>query len=1558
MKNEQDVRAFLRQRTAARRDTSAWDPQTVTTAARGMASTPDDEWEQRMHEMGMSGTQIRQVTAQRDSIGRPAPRPSRTPATPAPAPPAPSGGNDLRTEADVRTFMQSRSMAKQLGGGPTPFEPEPPAPQKKGSRVLAGAKGGLSLGHAPGSAMPEGADSVGDKILYGAGYLAGSMPAAALTGFGTTHLLGRAAPHLAGKLPGIAKAMQYLSKAPTKAASAGRVAARDALRGGATREVAGAAGKQAGRGAIKQAAAQNVAQGLGFSASTEPIRKLEEGDTRAASIARNTAFGTAADVALGGLLGRFGGAAARAATGPAPRSSVGPRSMLPRADGPVHGPQPQSQPWPARATEPGVRGLHPAHEVLPPPEPRAPRPRGVERGEGELPGAIDIAIRRMNENAAPARQAEDAARVIEDAATRSRAIESGLTVDPASSPRILDPQGRPARAEPDVPGELVLPPPAPRARPLQPNVGLESPAPRAPERPVDTSAGSAVDIAMRSGRGDELPTALEAGQRRAGEIAREIHPPVVHPEGELPGQIARTGQRPTPAEVIADDMATRSRYAGLLPDAPPSSPLLVDPQGRPLRSGGPLDEALPAPEPRARSEPVRPELAAEPAVAAAPEPAAPVRTEPAPAPAAAPLADEFAGEIAKVPKAKRDAMAALLESESDADLFKNASNLMALRLSTEESDLATRIISAARQRFMAGADEATQAAAGEQRRRVADMMDPSREAELQQAYTDPLTNLANDTAWKRARDRISADPDTEIAFIDAINLKGFNERLSDEAGDAYLAEVGRVIREVADEMGIPQRDLFRAGGDEFAIVAPRRGRTALVAVREVQRRLGNPPIGDSGLSGGVRFGMGDTWKEASAAMHVAKKAETGPRHRGGEATAGKADAPAAAPAESRPAAAEPPGRADAPETVRTEPEPAAPERASLEEPEAPKKEPTAAPAVRLASVEDVNKGIVARVDDNTTATRLADAIESETGITIEFDIDNGTYTLRTAPGAKSDVESLGPTHRAWAIARNEVRRMEREAAGAQAGTVRAEPAAVPDAPTARADTPEPEPVPAPARTDSPELQAARDEVATWESARDSDPDWTARDEQLLQEARGRLEALERGDAPAARAAEPGQPAAVEPVKPKERAPDTIEPDPTVVPAVQGKETRIRFGDGVEVKARYRASEAADLQPSHNAETFQQNPRYPEGVQPREYHRDQNLQEAVVQVQREMDPDIVLSDFPGATEGPPISTPDRRTLSGNSRLMAMQRVYNEGGEAADRLRRAQIEAGERFGLDRAELEAMSQPIIDREIIDPTFDPTSRKALSELAQIANNPTTKADSPWADASTRGARLRRSSQSLQHLEDTYDPEQTLRAYLSESDGKKFTDELIRDGVIARSELSKYVDSQGLLNSDGRDLVERALVAAMVDDPGLLSRLDDSLRGVRNNITPGAPAMLRAASVEGWDLSGSLTEALEAMLEAKGKGLTVRGLLDQVSLLEEAKRSGHAGTIARFLDEAKPGEVKEAFRKYAREAEIARMQGQSDDLFGAKPRQPGEVIEEAFGLTDRMKDSKRKPCQ
>lgn len=151
------------------------------------------------------------------------------------------------------------------------------------------------------------------------------------------------------------------------------------------------------------------------------------------------------------------------------------------------------------------------------------------------------------------------------------------------------------------------------------------------------------------------------------------------------------------------------------------------------------------------------------------------------------------------------------------------------------------------------------------RRRLAEVVDPSVRRELDEAFTDPISGLSNQTAFQRAKPRLEADPGTELVIFDLDNFKALNDNQGLEAGDAVLREVGDLLQQ---HSGVDARNLFRAGGDEFIVAAPKgQGDQIGQAVKDA---FGSRPVEGTEFAVSARYGVGDTFQAADEAASGAK----------------------------------------------------------------------------------------------------------------------------------------------------------------------------------------------------------------------------------------------------------------------------------------------------------------------------------------------------------------------------------------------------------------------------------------------------------------------------------------------------------------------------------------------------------------------------------------------------------------------------------------------------------------------------------------------------------------
>jgi GGDEF domain-containing protein len=129
------------------------------------------------------------------------------------------------------------------------------------------------------------------------------------------------------------------------------------------------------------------------------------------------------------------------------------------------------------------------------------------------------------------------------------------------------------------------------------------------------------------------------------------------------------------------------------------------------------------------------------------------------------------------------------------------------------------------------------------------------EAVLEVAFTDTLTGLPNERAFRAERER---RPDAVVTVIDLDGFKRINDEFGHAAGDEILKHVARRLRSTIRATDF----VARLHGDEFVILSDAADAPALA--RRMQAR-GLPPVG-------VSVGSGSTFEEADRRMYDAKAA--------------------------------------------------------------------------------------------------------------------------------------------------------------------------------------------------------------------------------------------------------------------------------------------------------------------------------------------------------------------------------------------------------------------------------------------------------------------------------------------------------------------------------------------------------------------------------------------------------------------------------------------------------------------------------------------------------------
>jgi diguanylate cyclase (GGDEF)-like protein len=113
-------------------------------------------------------------------------------------------------------------------------------------------------------------------------------------------------------------------------------------------------------------------------------------------------------------------------------------------------------------------------------------------------------------------------------------------------------------------------------------------------------------------------------------------------------------------------------------------------------------------------------------------------------------------------------------------------------------------------------------------RRERDMAEVEADMLRRLANTDPMTGLANRTAFQtRLSELAETGSGADLVLLDLDDLKQTNDTAGHDAGDALIAEAGRRLRLAAG----PDALVARLGGDEFAVLLSGPARVRLSDVR-------------------------------------------------------------------------------------------------------------------------------------------------------------------------------------------------------------------------------------------------------------------------------------------------------------------------------------------------------------------------------------------------------------------------------------------------------------------------------------------------------------------------------------------------------------------------------------------------------------------------------------------------------------------------------------------------------------------------------------------------------
>ncbi len=313
---------------------------------------------------------------------------------------------------------------------------------------------------------------------------------------------------------------------------------------------------------------------------------------------------------------------------------------------------------------------------------------------------------------------------------------------------------------------------------------------------------------------------------------------------------------------------------------------------------------------------------------------------------------------------------------------------------------------------------------------------------------------------------------------------------------------------------------------------------------------------------------------------------------------------------------------------------------------------------------------------------------------------------------------------------------------------------------------------------------------------------------------------------------------------------TASPGASVQPPASGSSVFTPSGRRVDVD--YRVMDAGDLTASHGLDGTP-NPAFPPEMQPRDRTR-AGSDAQVADIASNLQPER-LGASSSAAEGAPIVGPDGLVESGNGRVMALQRAYEQNGPSAQRYR-------DYLDWQGYDTSGMARPVLVRQRTTP-MSPAERV---RFAQEANASPVMTASATERASTDAGRM---------------SDDTLSAYqggdIGSAANRPFVQAFMRDAA-EKGEQGGFASADGSLSLDGQRRVQNALLHAAYGDPGLVSALaetgDENIRSFGNVMSDsaGRVAQLRRDITAGRidasaDLSAPLAEAARVVQRTRQSG-------------------------------------------------------------------------------------------
>jgi hypothetical protein len=321
----------------------------------------------------------------------------------------------------------------------------------------------------------------------------------------------------------------------------------------------------------------------------------------------------------------------------------------------------------------------------------------------------------------------------------------------------------------------------------------------------------------------------------------------------------------------------------------------------------------------------------------------------------------------------------------------------------------------------------------------------------------------------------------------------------------------------------------------------------------------------------------------------------------------------------------------------------------------------------------------------------------------------------------------------------------------------------------------------------------------------------------------------------------------------------------------------------------------------------------EGVnQPRDRTRAaSNIQ--VAEISRNPDFERLSDTSKTMDYGSPTLTSDGVIVGGNGRFEGVSLAYenNMAGEY-----RKQLEANAaRFGLDPGAIRGMKKPVLVRRV---TQDADTRRLAIQSNQAAGLQMSDMEQAAVDAERMTALDQIQVDDSGDIPMTANNIQAIKGAL-----KGYT----------TNELAGFVAADGTIAQSGKRRIRNAILYKAYGKSETLARLIESpnadLKNVGTSLVRAAAQLAQARTVDGYDISQDITEAVETLSQLRAEGRSIEDFLSQIGMFGDTI-SAEAKEILQFMNDniRSARAITEYLQEYA--AIVQSVENAGDGLFGA----------------------------